>query len=129
MLWAPEEKLVQDRTGCRSESGRGARVFRRFPQAAYRDRLDYQGRRSPGRSDRESLDYLGHHSLDLAEWENRGFHYRHSLNRVGRESRGFQDLHLLDRAADRECLGYRDRHSPEPAGRENWECRPLAYAC
>ena len=126
MRWALEEKLVQDRTGCRSESDRGARVFRRFPQGAYRDRLDYRGRCSPGRSDRESLDYLGHHSLDLAEWENWSFHYRRSLDR---ESLGFQDPHLQNRVADRECLGYQDRHSLEPAGRENWGCRPLAYAC
>ena len=111
---ALEEKLVQYRAWCRSESDREARLFPRFPQGVFQDRLDYQGRRSPGRADRKGLGHhRGHRSLEVAE----------------RENRGYRAPHLLDRVADRECRSYQDRHSPEPAGRENRECRPQAYAC
>ena len=105
---ALEEKLVQDRAGGRSESDPGARLFRRFPQGGFQDRLDYRGHHSLGRVDRENL---GHHrgrrSLDLAEPENRDFQDPHLQDRAA------------DRAADREHPGYRGRHSPDRAA--DWE--------
>jgi len=86
--------LAQDRAWCRSESDREGRLFRRFPQGVFQDRLDFQGRRSPGRADRESL---GHHRdrrlPDLAE----------------RGHRGYRAPRLPDRAAGRESPGYLGR--------------------
>ena len=86
--------MAQDRAWRWSESDREARLFPRFPQGVFQDRLDYQGRRSPGRADRKGLGHhRGHRSLEVAE----------------RENRGYRAPHLLDRAAGRESPGYLGR--------------------